>query len=392
MKPTASYLRMAIATVSTSLMLRTVAYNACINFNFVGLSKALMASRVEARSVEPSRRCTDNILTSRGKDARFSYLEMIDSDLPGMVRSLEGQTLIHTERGRMALFLFARRFIEHGDVRHMAQALRQAGVWDSPVAGWFVLRAARDASHQDHSELADALYREASAMMPVDALFHRELSSSLLERYNDWDGAIEQYKEVVRLEPQSFDDVMRLAELLRKAGRWDEAAGWFQQARILRPENGRVLAELALFALNQGRKQEARDLLLEATGMEGADPVALILLASVYKSEGRLDEAPELVQRALRQDPKSSWGYSVMGEILAARGELRQAEGQVRRAIALAAGGRDEVVYLVQLADLYVQMGYTDEAIAVYRQALDLDQWRIRSDYIEEQLMRLRAQ
>src|SRR3990172_4481993 len=93
MKPTASYLRMAIATVSTSLMLRTVAYNACINFNFVGLSKALMASRVEARSVEPSRRCTDNILTSRGKDARFSYLEMIDSDLPGMVRSLEGQTL-----------------------------------------------------------------------------------------------------------------------------------------------------------------------------------------------------------------------------------------------------------------------------------------------------------
>ena len=62
---------------------------------------------------------------------------------------------------------------------------------------------------------------------------------------------------------------------------------------------------------------------------------------------------------------------------------------QVQQAATLTAGSRDEVDYLVQLADLYVTMGNTVQTIATYQRALEVDRWRLRSDYIEEQLERL---
>jgi tetratricopeptide (TPR) repeat protein len=81
----------------------------------------------------------------------------------------------------------------------------------------------------------------------------------------------------------------------------------------------------------------------------------------------------------------------MMGGILVANGEYQQAVEQVEQAAALAPqpGSQNEVYYPIQLADVYVKPGDTEQAIATSQRASAVDRRHVRSDFINAQLKRL---
>jgi Flp pilus assembly protein TadD len=114
---------------------------------------------------------------------------------------------------------------------------------------------------------AVAEFQEAIRLYPYDAMTHSNLALAL-QKKGDRDGAIAQYREAIRLKPPSKQNLLmirnNLAVALYLKGDWEGAANEFHEVIQLKPEDATAHRNLARALLKQGDLDSAIAHLREA--------------------------------------------------------------------------------------------------------------------------------
>jgi tetratricopeptide (TPR) repeat protein len=121
------------------------------------------------------------------------------------------------------------------------------------------------------------------------------------ELYQD---ATDNYKELLKVNPNSSDVWLRLGILQRQLGENDAAITSFGQAEKINPRNADAFLNHAMILEEEGKKQEAMDTYNKVLGIEPDNTLALNNLAFLNAEMGKnLDQALTFAQRAKQRVP-----------------------------------------------------------------------------------------
>jgi tetratricopeptide (TPR) repeat protein len=157
------------------------------------------------------------------------------------------------------------------------------------------LAAALDAlgRHAEAEEEKGALlvpYRNALAQAPARADLHEELAEALAAAGRT-EGAIDETRQAVRLEPRAAHWRRSLTFRLERAGRLEEALEAAEAWRALEPASAEAIQRKASILLQLDRDTEAFELLQSSSGST-KDPATMAgMMVSALESRGRAEEA-----------------------------------------------------------------------------------------------------
>jgi hypothetical protein len=117
-----------------------------------------------------------------------------------------------------------------------------------------------------------AAYRAGQAIH--DFADERNRFGELLESQGDLDGAIEQYRASLRIDPSPAEAHALLGAALARQGNEEEAASELRQAAGIDPSGARTLRGQGVLLLRQGRTEEALDRLERALAIDPKDELA----------------------------------------------------------------------------------------------------------------------
>ncbi len=140
-------------------------------------------------------------------------------------------------------------------------------------------------------------------------------------------GAVVLFNSALEKDPNYVDARYQLGLAYLKGGKLDKAEKELQKVRLQDPGNGEVILDMA----------------------------------SIYLSTQKIDEAEKELRLFLEKHPKNSRSQEYLGRVTAVRGDLPGAEQLFKEAAELDAGN---VEARLALAQLYLQLGWTDQARA----------------------------
>lgn len=115
--------------------------------------------------------------------------------------------------------------------------------------------------------------------------------------------AIEQYKEIVRLDPEDAEAYLWLARLYGMQNRHEEAEKTLRSLLTVQPGHTQGLQFLGQLLLDAGRGREAIALLKEETESPDAGAHMVALLGEAYAQASDLERAEQAYRRASQLDP-----------------------------------------------------------------------------------------
>ena len=194
----------------------------------------------------------------------------------------------------------------------------------------------------------------------------KQRARAAFERGQEWEErgnpnrAINAYREAVAIEPDWAVPYQRMGTLYVEMGRYDEAAAAFRQAKLVPlPGDGSIDNLLHVIDLIQ----------------EGAlDPTAFryYVMARDMPDE-QLDEKMALCQKSLELNPTFAAPYSVLGRVLLAKGHPNQARTVLERGLACDPTPFTQAMLLFDLGNILLVNDQRDEALAIFRQVVELD-------------------
>lgn len=171
--------------------------------------------------------------------------------------------------------------------------------------------------------------------------------------------AIEQYKEIVRLDPEDAEAYLWLARLYGMQNRHDEAEKILRSLLAVQPGHTQGLQFLAQLLLDAGRGREAIALLKEETESGDAGAHMVALLGEAYAQTNDLARAEQAYRRATLLEPSEPAYRQRLARTLSDRGKSDEAIEQYRKLVE--ANPRDAESFL-RLAQEYRKQGKLDEA------------------------------
>ena len=153
----------------------------------------------------------------------------------------------------------------------------------------------------------------------------------LLERANDPQAALADYRRAVELAPDLIAPRLRLAELLLQENEPAEAVPHLERLHRQYPGRADVTARLGQCRFHQGRTEEARRLLEAAVEKLPDDPLVLIHLAKLDSQEGRPVKAEQWLRRLLSVDAADAEGQYNLIQVLRQQGRREEAEAAKAR-------------------------------------------------------------
>jgi tetratricopeptide (TPR) repeat protein len=186
------------------------------------------------------------------------------------------------------------------------------------------------------------------------------------ERGQEWEErgnptkAINAYHEAVAIEPDWAEPHQRIGALYLELGRYDEAAVAYRRAKQLIPPGDGSIDDLldVIDLIQRGALEpaayryyvEARDLPYEQLG----DKMALC-------------------QKALQINPTFAAPYTVLGKVLLIKGHPNQARAVLERGLACTPTPFTRAMLLFDLGNVLLTSGQRGEALAAFRQAVELN-------------------
>lgn len=151
-------------------------------------------------------------------------------------------------------------------------------------------------------------YREAVRLNPNSAAAHANLGSALVDQ-GELEPALAEFREATRLEPTNADWWMRLGQLYEQMDRGEEALHSLETGLEADPGNVGILNHMGwLYATAEPStlRDPAKALAYAQRAVEasnGRDANILDTLAEAYYANGDFDEAIETEERALEIAP-----------------------------------------------------------------------------------------
>ena len=191
--------------------------------------------------------------------------------------------------------------------------------------------------------------------------------AELLLRFEE---ALEFYQKALICDEQAEFISEKIPILLLRLERTDEAALWLQRYLAFHPEKTAMRMLYAKVLLKQEKNAEAMLQYQLISDRHPDDPAILLLLAEMYLSTDQAAKAKPLLERVLSEDQTS---YPAM--LLMAR--LHQSEGKIDEAVAVyrkALEKNRSVELQMELGELFIKNERYDEAAALYEDIVERDE------------------
>jgi tetratricopeptide (TPR) repeat protein len=154
----------------------------------------------------------------------------------------------------------------------------------------------------------------------------------------DPDGAISKYEQATKLDPQNDAIFYKLALAYEKKEAWDKVASTMATALRIKPKN-------ATYWFKRGKA----------------------LRMQAEKGPTSWDEAKEPLQKCIQADPNFDDCYYHLGEVMLQTDDEQSALENWTKAVQ---HNPKELVFYGPLAELYINLGYFDQALAVTKEGL----------------------
>jgi len=257
-----------------------------------------------------------------------------------------------------------------------------------------------------HSDAAIELLSRSIQAKPDVAETHASLGN-ILAMKGRLDDAISAYERAMQLKPDYFEVCNNLGNASKIAGRLDEAIGWYQRAVEIKPDFADAHANLGHSLLEKGRVDEAIAASRRAIECKPNSSEAHNNLGNGLLQGGKLDEAIIAYQRAIVLNPNSAEASFNVGNAHRIKGQFKLALLSYGRAMRLRPNSNDSLDNLINalgglpviadtalaialyeqvcrlrpnsddahngLANVYLQSGQIDQAVASYQRSLELN-------------------
>jgi tetratricopeptide (TPR) repeat protein len=176
-------------------------------------------------------------------------------------------------------------------------------------------------THRAEGRLDKALTRLTIELgKPQDLAALHSLMAETAARAGKYDMALQQYQELLRLDPKSAQLHVRIGVIYKLKGDLKEAIESFQTAKELAPNDPTATGALADAFQLDGRATAAmvnyrRMLVLEPENVNAMNNVAFLLVNNNNPGRQDLDEAQRLVEHALQKSPKDPHFADTLGVV-----------------------------------------------------------------------------
>jgi tetratricopeptide (TPR) repeat protein len=170
--------------------------------------------------------------------------------------------------------------------------------------------------------------------------------------------AIEQYREINRLDPSDTESALWLARLYRLKNEHDKAEEVLRNILKSDPENEPAIEQLTQLLMDEGKSAEAVTL-LEGITAHSPSPVLLDLLGDAYTQTHELAKAEDAYRRAVEIDPSELSHQRGLGQTLLAEEKFSEALKVYQRLSDVMPDDSD--VYL-RIAQIYRELHQLDKA------------------------------
>src|SRR5713226_4490989 len=170
--------------------------------------------------------------------------------------------------------------------------------------------------------------------------------------------AIEQYREINRLDPSDTESALWLARLYRLKNEHDQAEQVLRSILKTDPENEPAVEQLTQLLMDEGKSSEAVSL-LEVITAHSPSPVLLDLLGDAFSQAHDLAKAEEAYRKAVELDPSEMSHQRGLGQTLLAEEKYPEALKVYQKLSDVMPDDSD--VYL-RIAQIYRELHQLDKA------------------------------
>jgi tetratricopeptide (TPR) repeat protein len=243
----------------------------------------------------------------------------------------------------------------------------------SPVIGERLAEMYWKAQRQ-HDAVAEA--QEILKRDPNDVPTRRLLARIYLRSLGDLNGngqsevaarAIEQYKEIYRLEPTDTESALWLARLYRLRNEHDKAEEVLRGILKNEPDDEAAIEQLTQLLLDEGKSPEAVSL-LEGMTSHTPSPVLLDLLGDAYTQTKDLARAEQTYRKASELDPGELNHLRGLGQTLMAEEKYADALPVYQKLIDLMPDDADNYLAVSQVYRELQQLDRAEENLLKARQ------------------------
>lgn len=213
------------------------------------------------------------------------------------------------------------------------------------------------------------------AQYPNTFLLHNVLGIAL-DGLGEYDGAINSYRNALKLQPSMPDLHFNLGIVFGNLNRFEEAANSYRKAIALNPKFFEAYGNLGTLMQKQGKLEEAVASYRKAISIN-PDARGYFNLGTALRDQGKLDEAIKSYQQAIQLFPNYADAHSNLGETLRDQGNMQEAIKSYQNALALNPNHPSANYNMAEF--LYLAKRY-DEAIPHFEMS-QLDDWQERSMY-----------
>jgi tetratricopeptide (TPR) repeat protein len=180
--------------------------------------------------------------------------------------------------------------------------------------------------------------------------------------------AIEQFQDILKLEPDDLYSALWLARLYRFENQHADAEKVLRGILQRDADNGPALEQLSQILMDEGRSQEAIQLLSDAAN-DSASPDVLDLLGDAYNQAHQYDKAEDAYRKAIAQDPDDPGHLHGLATALMAQNKYAEALEIFKKLTEIEPTTGDN---FVRMAELYRRLGKFDQAEAAIVRAKQL--------------------
>jgi tetratricopeptide (TPR) repeat protein len=203
-----------------------------------------------------------------------------------------------------------------------------------------------------------------------DNILARVSLGNALQQAGQINEAMEQYREVLRLDPNQEHANLDLGVALAMTGQLQEAANCFARALWNRPDWSGTHLNLGRALFELGDFSGALTHYAEAVRLDSNAVVAFTALAGDLSARGKSDEAVRYYLEALRFNPADAEAHYHLGLEWLQRGRMDEAMASLREAVRLEPDRADAHF---QLATALANRRAISEAISQYHETLRLN-------------------
>ena len=218
------------------------------------------------------------------------------------------------------------------------------------------------------------LFGHAVAVTKKNDTAHLNLGFSL-EKIGRKVEAMAEYREALKIDPESVEAHNNLANLLDDTGHPDEALAEYQAALRLNPKYAAAHNNLGSVLVEQGRFAEALEQFAAAAQSDPADWHAPYLMGKVLLKQGRDPEAIPFFRQSVKLDPNNPRVLTFLAQVLASDENPQVRNGNIALKMAAKANavtGGVQPVMLDAVAMAYAEAGQFTNAQQAAQDAVTL--------------------